>query len=284
MRAIYYMALKDLRLLLRDWAGLFWLLAFPLIMALFFGSIFGGFGDSSGRGKISVAFVDNTDGMPYAGEFKSLLDSTDVLSVTATSFDSAQAAVRRGNKQAYIALSPDTTTGGQSFGMYPGGIPRMAVGIDPSRRAESGILKGMLTQAHFTLIMKQFTDPANAQDMISASLSGIDTATSLRPEQKRALTDLLEGLNSFFSFEAADTTPAAGGSQTDQGPFKPPDISVTEVTRQRVGPRSSFEITFPQALMWGLLGCVAAFSISIVTERTRGTFLRLRLAPLIADR
>lgn len=48
----------------------------------------------------------------------------------------------------------------------------------------------------------------------------------------------------------------------------------------RVGPRSSFEITFPQSLQWALIAAAAAFSLSIVSERTRGTFLRLRIAPI----
>ena len=40
MGAVINLALKDLRLLLRDRFGLFWVLAFPLLMALFFGAIF----------------------------------------------------------------------------------------------------------------------------------------------------------------------------------------------------------------------------------------------------
>ena len=41
MRSLLTLAGKDLRLLVRDRAGLFWVLFFPLIMAIFFGSIFG---------------------------------------------------------------------------------------------------------------------------------------------------------------------------------------------------------------------------------------------------
>ncbi len=53
-----------------------------------------------------------------------------------------------------------------------------------------------------------------------------------------------------------------------------------DVVDNRDWPHSAFEITFPQALIWGLLGCVTAFALSIVTERTHGTLVRLRLAPL----
>lgn len=280
MRPVIYMALKDLRLLLRDWAGLFWLLAFPLIMALFFGSIFSGAGEQGGRGRIRMVLVDQTGGMPYAAEFKAQLDSTAALNVVTAPLDSAVTLVRLGKKQAYVLLTPDTASADAHYSMYPGGVPAIAVGIDPSRQAESAFLQGMITQAHFKLIMKQFTDPSRAQSMFTESLKNLDTATGIPEKQRGALTDMLEGLNSFYSLAEKDTTFASGGAGGNDGPFQGPQIKISPVTRNQVFPKSSFEITFPQALMWGLLGCVAAFSMSIVQERTRGTFLRLRLAPI----
>jgi hypothetical protein len=32
---------------------------------------------------------------------------------------------------------------------------------------------------------------------------------------------------------------------------------------------SGFEVVFPAAVLWGLMGCAAAFAISMVSERTR---------------
>jgi ABC-2 type transport system permease protein len=46
------------------------------------------------------------------------------------------------------------------------------------------------------------------------------------------------------------------------------------------GPRNTFDITFPQGVIWGLIGCVMTFGISLVVERTHGTLVRLRMAPL----
>jgi ABC-2 type transport system permease protein len=44
--------------------------------------------------------------------------------------------------------------------------------------------------------------------------------------------------------------------------------------------RSKWDISFPQATIWGVLGCAAAFAISIVRERKQGTLLRLNAAPI----
>jgi hypothetical protein len=37
----------------------------------------------------------------------------------------------------------------------------------------------------------------------------------------------------------------------------------------------------PQGVIWGLIGCAMSFGISLVTERTHGTLVRLRMAPLL---
>lgn len=44
--------------------------------------------------------------------------------------------------------------------------------------------------------------------------------------------------------------------------------------------RSRWDISFPQAMLWGVLGCAAGFAISLVRERTLGTLPRLQMAPI----
>lgn len=85
---------------------------------------------------------------------------------------------------------------------------------------------------------------------------------------KHAAADLLKMLNRPGA--------AAGGSNE----WQPLKVTATDVAREYRGPRSAFEITFPQGVVWGLIGAVMAFGVSLVTERTRGTLVRLRMAPL----
>ncbi len=47
-----------------------------------------------------------------------------------------------------------------------------------------------------------------------------------------------------------------------------------------IGAASPFEISFPLAMIWGVIGCVASFAASLVREKERGTYLRLRSAPI----
>ncbi|MBL8715034.1 MAG: ABC transporter permease [Myxococcales bacterium] len=47
-----------------------------------------------------------------------------------------------------------------------------------------------------------------------------------------------------------------------------------------VAPRTGFELAFPAAVLWGLIGCAGAFAAATVAERRSGTHLRLRSAPI----
>ena len=51
MKRIFNMAIKDLRILLRDKAGAFFIFGFPILMGLFFGLVMGNMGSSGGGGR-----------------------------------------------------------------------------------------------------------------------------------------------------------------------------------------------------------------------------------------
>jgi ABC-2 type transport system permease protein len=63
-------------------------------------------------------------------------------------------------------------------------------------------------------------------------------------------------------------------------PWTPLAISRAAVVREQMGPASGFEITFPQGIMWGILGCAMSFAVGLVRERVRGTYVRLQSAPI----
>ena len=56
--------------------------------------------------------------------------------------------------------------------------------------------------------------------------------------------------------------------------------AVTRRTLATHTPRSGFELAFPAAILWGLIGCAGAFAAASMAERRSGTHLRLRAAPV----
>ena len=78
-------------------------------------------------------------------------------------------------------------------------------------------------------------------------------------------------------------------AQSDMPGFQLARIETIDVTRQFPKDsaealvsklRSKWDISFPQAMIWGILACAAGFAITIVRERKQGTFLRLQVAPV----
>jgi ABC-2 type transport system permease protein len=87
------------------------------------------------------------------------------------------------------------------------------------------------------------------------------------------LTRFLSSLDNFM--DVSDST-----MMGEQSPMQGPKISTVSVIGEADRPRTSYEVTFPSAILWALIGCASSFAVSIVTERTRGTMLRLRMAPI----
>jgi ABC-2 type transport system permease protein len=267
MHTVVTLALKDLRLLARDRMGLFWILIYPLMFALFFGAIFSG--GSRGAAALPVAVVDEDDSAGSKA-FLGQLKKSDALQVEPLPLLAAREGVRQGKLVAYVVLPKGF---GEAANFFGPNAPDLEVGIDPSRRAELGYLQGMLTEAFFAGFQERFADPKQFQQQLQKGLQEIERATNLGPKQRQDLKEFLGGLEGLMG-------KIEPGVFREGSPWRPLALHTVEVTSNENQPRSSFEITFPASILWGILGCVMTFAISIVSERVAGTFLRLRVAPV----
>ena len=137
MREVFALATKDLRLLLRDKAGFFFTFFLPLIYCVFFGAIFSGMYGGDGVSALKIAVVDE-DGTDGSRAFIQTLEEAPEVEVTLTDRPTAMAAVRRGQRVAYVILPPGF---GESMDKpFWGGAPKLHTGIDPARQAEAGML------------------------------------------------------------------------------------------------------------------------------------------------
>ena len=274
MRAIIALALKDIKLLMRDRFGLFWLLAFPLMMALFFGSIFSS-GDSE-RASMKVAIVDHANS-EVSGSFVARLDSSSALTVVLSTADTAKILVRQGQAVAFLEILPGF---GEVKNMFSGDTSAaLVIGVDPSRTAEVGYLNGLIMEAWFAQVQSIFASPARGRSMISDLMGNMKIDSGQNNPQGAVVRKFLGQLDTFLA--QSDTGILnKNTSSSSAGLMAGPKIRTESILREQTGPRSSWEITFPQALLWALIGCTAAFAITIVTERTKGTMVRLRQAPV----
>ncbi len=263
MNRILAIALKDIKLLIRDRAGLFWVLGMPVLMALFFGSIFGSEGPSA---KIPIVIVDE-DRSPASQAFVTTLDGSPSLDVDVKPLKQAQEFVRKGDKAAYLRI-PKGFGEAPLFG--PNDRPPLEITMDPRRKAESGFIQGILTEAWFKQMQGTMQDPEAMKAQSAKIRRSLESATAMDPARKKAIEGLLGGMEESSLFDGE------GAGSAMQGP----KIALMEVTQGRKTPATAFEVTFPQGVLWGLIGVVTAFALAMVRERTMGTLQRLQTSPL----
>ena len=268
-RAILALAGKDLRLLSRNRATLFFALAWPVLMALFFGYVFGGGGE---KGRIPVVVVDED----RTGESERLiarLTATAGLAISAAPREEATQLVRQGKRSAAVIVPKGY---GEAAGRLFHGAPRrLELEVDPARTAEGSMLEGILTGAAMQSMQELFTDPARTRTVVDRSIGELGSAPA--SSERDSTRKFLGELRSFL--DRPREAPAEGGAGGSPG-WKPLEIERREVRQEKVGPRSAFDFTFPQGILWGVIGSALGFALSLVTERTRGTLLRLETAPL----
>jgi ABC-2 type transport system permease protein len=291
MGAIWAIAVKDLRLLCRDKAAAFFTFGFPLILAIFFGIVFGGAG-GKGSGKMRLVAV-NEDGGPASVAFLNDLKADEALTVRTGNTPEGQTAespftredgleeVRKGRAVACVIV-PD---GFEESSIFSGSGFKIDAFVDPARSAEAGLLTGKLNQIAFQQMSRTFNDPAVMTKNLDQARASLAESDGLNPLQQSVLRSLFNSLDEVSKSgvtmggdAAADPKPGEAG---DAGGWSPVQVTVTELKADdKPGPKNSFEISFPQGVVWGLMGCVVGFGASIPAERARGTLLRLSVAPM----
>lgn len=280
MNATLALAGKDLKLLVRDKAGLFFTFVFPIIYALFFGSLFQRVGEESG-GAMDVVVVDE-DKTDASRSLVKELGASRELHVHELSRADATERVRRGKMVAYIAIPAGFARAEDN--RFAAGPPTLEVSADPSRAAEAGMLRGVLMQVMAQRVQRSFADPAGMRRQIARSRQQLRADPNGAGELGVMLEPFLGAVDLFLAQlertgASADTQPAAPPASPFRG-FEPAEIVRSETKLFRHGPDNAYEVSFPQAMTWGVLSCAAGFALSLVVERVHGTLARLRLAPI----
>lgn len=268
MKKLLFLAVKDLRVLLSDKGNIFWVFGFPVMFALFFGAIYSGAGEGPSGMKIAIVDEDNSE---FSSSYISKLESDEALTIVPLSRDEAVEQVRKGKVAAAVILNKGFGEGFEA--LFNSDEPRLEIASDPSRRMESGYLQGLLAKAQFEALGDKFTDRKWMREQVNLWREDMENANELDTEQAKLY------LNFFDSFDTLlkDSNEGGFGTGFDGNML---NFAKLDVNREYEGPITPFQITFPQVLLWGFLMCTATFAISIVKERTNGTFDRLRIGPL----
>jgi ABC-2 type transport system permease protein len=268
MKKVLFLAIKDLKVLLSSKGNIFWVFGFPVIFALFFGAIYSDAGKQPTGMKIAVVNEDNSE---FSNSYISKLQSYEALEISLTGRDEAIEQVRKGQIAAAVVLKKGFEDGFEA--MFNSDSPKLEIASDPSRKMEGAYLQGLLAKAQFEAMGEKFNDRKWMRNQIS--LWRDEVKEDNEPDSQKAK------LYSNF-FDSFDTLLKDVNEKDYKSGFSGEMLNFAklDVSREYKGPITPFQITFPQALLWGVLGCTATFAISIVKERTHGTFERLRVGPI----
>jgi ABC-2 type transport system permease protein len=300
MGPIFAIAFKDLRQLLRDRSAAFFTLGFPLLVAMFFGMIFGNNG--SERGQLALAVVNLDTGRAGASFVQDLSHDDSVKVTPVADRATGEELVRKGKVTACVVVP--ATFSQDASGMFAGKAMKLEAVVDPSHQAEAGLLTGKLNELAFKQMSKVFADPAQLTTSLGSAREAINASSGASATDKALFGLMFDAIEKVskrqVSAKAAPAEPApdqkakdpkaaeqkesadaaADDSGTPMGGWRPVEVSVHELEAEQSGPRSGYEVSFAQGVIWGLMGCVTAFGSSIAAERTRGTLTRLTIAPV----
>src|SRR5471030_2316206 len=184
MTALIALIRKDLILYRDNRRALMLNLVMPILLAAFFGSMFGGSG-ASAPGKIDVGLKADAS-----------------LHVTELSLPDAQALVRKGELPVAVVIPA-------GFGEQAGAAlfsgrdkPQVPLYFDPSQSAVLAMVKGMLTQQVMQNVSAEVFSAGASQKYVDQALERLHSHP-LQGEQQTQLTTFLGSLKTFQAQRAA---------------------------------------------------------------------------------
>ncbi|MFZ4574872.1 MAG: ABC transporter permease [Phycisphaerales bacterium] len=274
MRVMLAIAGKDLLQLLRDKANCFFTFVFPVLVAVFFGSIFR---TSGPAGKMDVAVADLAKTPASAAFVQTLKSDGSFAVIDSATLNEAEDLVRKGKADAAVILPEGFTDPARA--LFSGTPLKLDAITSPTGAAQAGLLVGKLNELAFRQLSSSLGDSGSVKAFADEGKKSLADSPDVSPMQRALLGTLFDTVSGL----SAQSTPAAdgaGGGSNPMSSWRPVEVSTRELEIKRSGPLNSFEVSFPQGVVWGLMGCVMAFGTSIVTERARGTWARLRIAPI----
>ena len=268
---------KDLRLFFADRRAVLMSFIAPIVIASFFGYVFGGNGGRSETSKIKVLFVDQ-DSTPISRAILADLQTRDPLDVATSNADDAREAVRKGQASVGIVIPKNFgMDAGRAFFM-PLKKPEISVMFDPSHAIEQAMVEGILTGSVMQVVSREMFGGATGSTVVKESLAQVESSTILNPEDKKQLTDLLRTVDHWNQrLQAAGTT---GDNAISRGITVPYDIHQDAVTARASVPYNGYAHSFGGMSVQFILFMGVDVGIGMLVMRQRGLWKRLRAAPL----
>ena len=276
MTALKALVMKDLKLFFVDRRAVMMSFVAPIVIASFFGYIFGGNGGKTETSKIAVLVVDQ-DKSKISADIFAQLGKDKNLDVKASGLDESRAAVKKGS--AIVAIVIPAEFGKNAGNAFFTGAAKPEIGVlyDPSHGAEQGMVQGILTGTVMQSVSKEMFNGQTGQVVIDNSLAQLESGNGMDPADRDSLRTLLKGVQQWNQRTGtAQSSGFAGGG----GVTMPYQIHEEAVTARAGVQYNGFGHSFGGMGVQFILFMGIDAGIGVLLARQRGLWKRLRAAPL----
>ena len=277
---------KDLKLFFNDRKAVAVGLVAPIVLASFFGYLFGGQGGNAETSKVPVLVIDQ-DGSDVSRGLITQLGSDKNLDVKPSTLDTARAAVRKGKATAAIVIPKDfgrdaghaLFTGASATGASK---PQLGVLYDPSHNVELGMVKGILSGAVMQAVSKEMFTGRSGREVVNESLAQVENNSQLPAEDRKALRDLLGGVKELNERqdEQQNREGASGRTELSGGLTMPYETREEAITSGQDVAYNGYAHSFGGMAIQFILFMGLDVGIALLMLRQSGLWQRLRAAPL----
>lgn len=264
---------KDLRLFFNDRRAVVVGVVVPIMLASFFGYLFGGQKGNAETSKVVVLVMDQ-DGSDISRSLVTQLGGDKNLDVKPSTLDAARDAVRKGKAAAAIIIPKD-------FGANAGhalftGDDKPEVGLlyDPSHNMELGMVKGILSGAVMQAVSQQMFSGQNARKMVDEAITQVENNPHIQPEYRKPLRNLLGSVQELNAEREREGAPASVGLTM---PYETREQAITSGDNVEY---NGYAHSFGGMGVQFILFLGLDVGIALLSLRQTGLWQRLRAAPL----
>jgi ABC-2 type transport system permease protein len=262
---------KDLAIFLRDRRALMVNVITPIVIAAFFGFLFGGSGDTVSR--LPVGIVDQDD----SSLSKSIVaDLSADASLAASPLPEAEARerVRSGKLRAAIVLPKGFGDAATRALFGRADKPAIQLLYDPSQSFVRPIIEGLVTQYVMQRVTQALFSANGSTEIVEESLARVRNNSELPSARREDLISLLEAVRRYQT-----RSPAAPGQSSDTGgmvlPMTFANVAVS------AGPHyNSYAHSFAGMSVQFILFMGIDAGVTLLLMRQQGVWRRLCTAPL----
>jgi ABC-2 type transport system permease protein len=268
---------KDLKLFFSDRKAVVVGMVVPIVLASFFGYLFGGQRGNAEASKLSVLVIDQDASDTSRGLLAQLGDDKN-LDVKPATVEAARDAVRKGKATAAVVIPRDF---GRDAGraLFAGSAkPVLDVLYDPSHAMEVGMVKGILSGAVMQSVTKEVFGGQSGRDLVNDALARVENESQMAPADRKALRDVLSSVRELN--ERGIGAPAPAGSPAGGGLSMPFQTHEEPITSGQDVQYNGYAHSFAGMGVQFILFMGLDVGIALLLLRQSGLWQRLRAAPL----